>query len=85
MLEGGVEFAPAGEALVADPSGALYWPREGALIVADLHLEKGSATRGAASSWPPTTRATLAIPERALARLKVRTIIALGDSYDWAR
>ena len=29
--------------LVADPAGALYWPEQGLLVVADLHLEKGSA------------------------------------------
>jgi hypothetical protein len=27
-----------GKALVADASGALYWPAERTLIVADLHL-----------------------------------------------
>ena len=37
-----------GKALVADGSGALYGPAERTLIVADLHLEKGSgaAARG---------------------------------------
>jgi uncharacterized protein len=29
-----------GKQLVADMSGALYWPGEETLIVADLHLEK---------------------------------------------
>ncbi len=33
----------AGTTLVADPAGALYWPDEQLLVVADLHLEKGSA------------------------------------------
>ena len=40
-----VSFAPfdlAGEEFALTRSGALYWPREGALLVADLHLEKGS-------------------------------------------
>ena len=32
-----------GKSFRADMSGALYWPAERALIVADLHLEKGSA------------------------------------------
>ncbi len=31
-----------GRSFIADVSGALYWPAEDALIVADLHLEKGS-------------------------------------------
>jgi hypothetical protein len=29
--------------LLADPEGALYWPEQGLLAVADLHLEKGSS------------------------------------------
>ena len=36
-----VSFAPlpfAGEELVLMKSNALYWPRERALLVADLHL-----------------------------------------------
>src|SRR5262249_53370666 len=33
----------AGAALVADPAGALYWPDQMLLAVADLHLEKGSS------------------------------------------
>ena len=51
----------AGIALVADCAGALYWPEEGLLVVADLHLEKGSsfATRGVLLP-PYDTAATLA-------------------------
>jgi metallophosphoesterase superfamily enzyme len=33
----------AGVPLLADPQGALYWPEQGLLAVADLHLEKGSS------------------------------------------
>jgi hypothetical protein len=32
-----------GKALVADMSGALWWPGESTLIVADLHLGQGRA------------------------------------------
>jgi hypothetical protein len=39
----GAEIAVAGVAFVADCAGALYWPEEGILAVADLHLEKGSS------------------------------------------
>ena len=38
----------AGAAFVGDPAGALYWPEQGLLAVADLHLEKGSASPRAA-------------------------------------
>ena len=36
------EISVCGKLFRADMSGALYWPSEDALIVADLHLEKGS-------------------------------------------
>ncbi len=71
-----------GMSLVADLTGALYWPEEGALIVADLHLEKGSsfATRG--MLLPPyDTSATLARLGRAVAQRAPRLVIALGDSF----
>ena len=48
-------------ALVADPAGALYWPQESALVVADLHLEKGSSFAKRGILLPPyDTAATLA-------------------------
>ena len=40
---GAGEISVGGVPLVADLAGALYWPEEGLLAVADLHLEKGSA------------------------------------------
>ena len=46
--------------LVADPAGALYWPDEKLLAVADLHLEKGSAFAARGVLLPPyDTAATL--------------------------
>jgi metallophosphoesterase superfamily enzyme len=39
----GGEVTVSGIALVADCAGALYWPDESLLVVADLHLEKGSS------------------------------------------
>ena len=71
-----------GVALEADLSGAIYWPEEGTLVVADLHLEKGSsfATRG--MLLPPyDTAATLALLDRVIARHAPRIVIALGDSF----
>ena len=35
-------FAFAGHGLAASPDGAIHWPAEQALLVADLHLEKAS-------------------------------------------
>ena len=42
-------------------AGALYWPEESLLVVADLHLEKGSAFAARGVLLPPyDTAATLA-------------------------
>jgi metallophosphoesterase superfamily enzyme len=45
--------------LLADAAGAIYWPDEKLLIVADLHLEKGSAFAARGVLLPPTTRRRL--------------------------
>jgi hypothetical protein len=72
----------AGAGLLADPSGALLWPEQALLVVADLHLEKGSSIARFGSLLPPyDTRATLACLEAALARLAPRTVISLGDGF----
>jgi uncharacterized protein len=68
--------------LQADFSGALFWPDESALVVADLHLEKGSsfATRG--TLLPPyDTVTTLTRLARVITDYAPRTVIALGDSF----
>jgi uncharacterized protein len=72
----------AGTALVADCVGALYWPEEGLLLVADLHLEKGSSFAARGVLLPPyDTAATLALLARTIARYAPRTVVALGDSF----
>jgi DNA ligase-associated metallophosphoesterase len=72
----------AGIGLVADCAGALYWPEEALLVVADLHLEKGSsfATRGVLLP-PYDTAATLARLGALVARYAPKFVIALGDSF----
>ena len=71
-----------GEALVLDPSGALWWPSEATLVVADLHFEKGSSFARVGSFLPPyDTRETLSRVEAVLARRCARRVIALGDSF----
>ncbi|MGE0626413.1 MAG: ligase-associated DNA damage response endonuclease PdeM [Hyphomicrobiaceae bacterium] len=70
-----------GKAFIADQSGALYWPAEDALIVADLHFEKGSSRAAAGRLLPPyDTRATLMKLAEVLDRFPASTVIALGDS-----
>lgn len=68
--------------LVPDLSGALYLPEERTLVVADLHLEKGSAYAARGVLLPPyDSAATLAALARAVLRLTPARIIALGDSF----
>lgn len=70
------------EDFVADASGALYWPRERLLAVADLHLEKGSSFAARGVFLPPyDTRATLAALARLIAAYRPRRVVALGDSF----
>jgi uncharacterized protein len=78
----GGDVTVAGIALVADCAGALYWPEEGLLVVADLHLEKGSsfATRGVLLP-PYDTAATLARLGALIARYAPKFVVALGDSF----
>jgi DNA ligase-associated metallophosphoesterase len=69
-------------ALVADRSGALWWPARGVLAVADLHLEKGSAFARKGALLPPyDTVATLRRLGEAIGRLAPRTVVCLGDSF----
>ncbi len=73
-----------GQDFVARASGALFWPAQDTLIVADLHLGKSErlARRGGALLPPFETRATL---ERVLAELDATGaahLICLGDSFD---
>jgi DNA ligase-associated metallophosphoesterase len=79
---GGIPLRFHGVDLVAEPSGALWWPATGTLIVADLHLEKGSsfATRGVLLP-PYDTRATLERLAAAIDRPRLQRVICLGDSF----
>ncbi len=71
-----------GASLLAEASGALVWPDERTIIVADLHLEKGSSFARRGVMLPPyDTRATLDRLERAAALHDVQRIVCLGDSF----
>lgn len=72
----------AGEEFFADPSGGLYHPGERMLIVADLHLEKGSSFARRGMLLPPyDTAATLARLAAVVARWRPARVAALGDSF----
>jgi DNA ligase-associated metallophosphoesterase len=70
-----------GKQLVADMSGALYWPGERMLVVADLHLEKASAHAARGTMLPPyDTHDTLERLAAAIDRYEPAIVVALGDS-----
>ncbi len=67
---------------VADPAGALFWPEENLLVVADLHFEKGSAFAARRVFLPPyDTAATLAALARLISLYAPNCVVALGDSF----
>jgi hypothetical protein len=75
-------FRFAGTEAVATVSGALYLPAARTLVVADLHLEKGTALARRGTLLPPyDTRATLAALADAVSRFDVRCVVCLGDSF----
>jgi uncharacterized protein len=72
----------AGTTLLADPDGALFWPEQQLLVVADLHLEKGSAFAKRGVLLPPyDTASTLARLARLVEHYVPKILIALGDSF----
>jgi DNA ligase-associated metallophosphoesterase len=72
----------AGERLMLDPAGALYWPAAGLLTVSDLHLEKGSSFARKGMLLPPwDTHQTLDRLALLLRRYQPAIVIALGDSF----
>jgi uncharacterized protein len=76
------EIGIVGTTLVADPAGALYWPEERLLAVADLHLEKGSSFAARGVLLPPyDTTATLARLAKLIERYRPALVVALGDSF----
>lgn len=64
------------------PACALFWPRENALLVADLHLEKASFFARYGQPLPPyDSRETLGRIARALRETGARRVFCLGDSF----
>lgn len=71
-----------GTKLSADPSGVLFWAARDTLIVADLHLEKGTSLARRGVLLPPyDTRSTLTRLAAAVERLRPARVICLGDSF----
>jgi len=80
-----VSFAPmefAGEELILLKSNAIFWPSEQALLVADLHLEKGSWYAQHGQLLPPyDSRETLERIADAIKTTGARRVITLGDNF----
>ncbi len=77
-------FSLSGAPLRLLPSGALHWPAEGLMCVADLHLGKSErmARRGGAMLPPYEGRDTLARLAADIAATGATRVICLGDSFD---
>lgn len=72
----------AGERLLLDPRGGAVWPAQAALVVADLHLEKGSAAARRGRLLPPwDTAATLERLALMIRAHRPRHVLCLGDSF----
>lgn len=77
-----VPFSFGGQEWRALAEGALFWPARGALLVADLHLEKASWFASKGQLLPPyDSLATLADLTALAQRTQAAEIWCLGDSF----
>jgi DNA ligase-associated metallophosphoesterase len=81
-----VPFSFAGEEFALTQGRALYWPRERALLVADLHLEKASFFARYGQMLPPyDSRETLERLALAIRETGARRVYTLGDNFHDSR
>lgn len=77
-----VRLSFAGHEFLALSQGALFWPARRALLVADLHLEKGSWFARSGQMLPPyDSLATLGDIDVIVRALDPAEIWCLGDSF----
>ena len=77
-----VPFSFAGETFFATGDGALFWPAQKALLVADLHLEKASWFARLGQFLPPyDSHATLSGLAAVVERTGAFRLFCLGDSF----
>lgn len=77
-----VPFSFARQEWLLTRSGAVYWPNEGALLVADLHLEKASFFARTGQMLPPyDSRETLERVALAIKDTGARRVYTLGDNF----
>ncbi len=85
----GAQLVPlsfAGQSFLAHASGALIWPAHNCVIVADMHLEKGSALAQGGQFLPPyDSQRTLDKLEWLVASTQgnqqIKSLVFLGDSF----
>ncbi|MEQ8400840.1 MAG: ligase-associated DNA damage response endonuclease PdeM [Roseitalea porphyridii] len=71
-----------GERVLLDPAGIAFFPAASMLVVADLHLEKGSSFARRRMFLPPyDTPATLARLAALIAKYEPRCVVSLGDGF----
>lgn len=71
-----------GEHLILDCSACVFWPDEKTLMVADIHMEKGSSFASKGTFLPPyDTGESLIRLGAALNAWKPKRVISLGDSF----
>lgn len=79
---GGLRLDLAGVEIVCRPAGGLWLEGSRALIVADLHFEKGSSFAARGQMLPPyDTRETLGRLEAEVTALAPRILVFLGDTF----
>jgi DNA ligase-associated metallophosphoesterase len=77
-----VPFSFAGETFFATADGALHWPAQRTLLVADLHLEKASWFARFGQFLPPyDSHATLSALAAEVERTGAERLYCLGDSF----
>jgi hypothetical protein len=77
-----VPFSFAGETFAATAAGALFWPSQQMLLVADLHLEKASWFARLGQFLPPyDSHATLSALAAEVDRTGAQRLYCLGDSF----
>lgn len=77
-----VPFSFCAANLLLLPEGAAYCPVSGALLLADLHLEKASSFAARGQMLPPyDSIETLRRAALLVDRLRPRTVYCLGDSF----
>lgn len=77
-----VPLSFAGHNFIATAEGALFWPAQEALLVADLHLEKASWFARLGQFLPPyDSHATLLALQAEVERTGAKRLYCLGDSF----